>query len=99
LEQTPVNTTTINPTQLVFLADAAQVNTFQAPASAHNPMLEEFYYVSTNETTVHFRHRQRANAVFCDGHVAPENPLPGSLDRRLSNEVIGQLRAEILRGP
>ena len=34
------------PGGTVFLADAAQVNTFQSPASRENPMLEEFYYVN-----------------------------------------------------
>ena len=84
--------------ELTFLADAAQVNTFLAPASASHPMLEEFYYVSTNptEATAHFRHEKRANVVFCDGHVARENPLPGSQDQRLPGQLLGRLRPEIL---
>jgi prepilin-type processing-associated H-X9-DG protein/prepilin-type N-terminal cleavage/methylation domain-containing protein len=93
-----VNTSRIaRPAELVFLADAAQVNTFQPPASPERPMLEEFYYVNTTEATVHFRHRPRANAVFCDGHVGGERPAPGSLDDRLPREMIGRLRSEILR--
>jgi prepilin-type N-terminal cleavage/methylation domain-containing protein/prepilin-type processing-associated H-X9-DG protein len=96
--QPPVNVSRIaRPAELVFLADAAQVNTFQAPASPDHPMLEEFYYVNTSEPTVHFRHHGRSNAAFCDGHVAPEKPTAGSLDTRLPKEVIGQLRPEILR--
>jgi prepilin-type processing-associated H-X9-DG protein/prepilin-type N-terminal cleavage/methylation domain-containing protein len=96
-DQPPVNVTkAARPTDLVFLADAAQVNTFQAPASPDNPMLEEFYYVNTREATVHFRHQRRANAAFCDGHVAAQEPLPGSLDSRLPSEIIGRLRPEIL---
>lgn len=87
------------PAETVLLADAAQVNTFQAPASPDHPMLEEFYYVSTNEPTVHFRHGERANAAFCDGHVAAEKPLPGSLDPRLPSQRIGRLRPEILAVP
>src|SRR5690606_4957242 len=43
------------PGTTVFLADAAQVNVFQPPASPDHPMLEEFYYVSANEPTTHFR--------------------------------------------
>lgn len=88
-------------TETVFLVDAAQVNTFQPPASKTNPMLEEFYYVSTNriEATAHFRHAQKANAVFCDGHVAQEKPDLGSLDPNLPNQFVGRLRAEILALP
>ncbi|MBM3833149.1 MAG: prepilin-type N-terminal cleavage/methylation domain-containing protein [Verrucomicrobia bacterium] len=95
--QPPVNVQSIpRLAETVFLADAAQVNTFQAPASPENPMLEEFYYLSTNEATTHFRHMKSANAVFCDGHVAREKPLAGSLDLRLPNQTIGRLRPEIL---
>ncbi len=96
-DQPPVNLTKVGcPAELVFLADSAQVNTFQPPASPENPMLEEFYYVNTREATVHFRHQRRANAAFCDGHVAAEKPLPGSLDDRVPREVVGRLRPEIL---
>jgi prepilin-type N-terminal cleavage/methylation domain-containing protein/prepilin-type processing-associated H-X9-DG protein len=93
----PVNVQRLaRPGETVFLADAGQVNTFQAPASPENPMLEEFYYVSTNEPTAHFRHELRANAVFCDGHVASERPLAGSLDERLPSAKVGRLRPEVL---
>ncbi|MEW6160828.1 MAG: DUF1559 domain-containing protein [Verrucomicrobiota bacterium] len=84
------------PAQTAFLADAAQVNTFQTPASHDRPMLEEFYYLSTNEPTAHFRHRATANVVFCDGHVGPEIPVPGSLDLRLPKHRVGRLNREIL---
>ena len=89
------------PSDTVFLGDAAQVNTFQAPASKANPMLEEFYYVSTsrNEATAHFRHARKANAGFCDGHVATERPAPGSLDMNLPGAFVGRLRPEILALP
>jgi prepilin-type N-terminal cleavage/methylation domain-containing protein/prepilin-type processing-associated H-X9-DG protein len=93
-DQPPVNVSRVaRPTELAFLADAAQINTFQPPASLENPMIEEFYYLSTNEATVHFRHRQRANTVFCDGHVGPEKPAPGSLDPRLPGQTIGRLNS------
>ena len=100
--QLPLRTSRISrPTDIVLLADAAQVNTFQAPASPENPMLEEFYYVSTNrnEATAHFRHAQRANAVFCDGHVAMEKMESGSLDQNLPGQFVGRLRAESLLMP
>jgi prepilin-type processing-associated H-X9-DG protein/prepilin-type N-terminal cleavage/methylation domain-containing protein len=87
------------PAGLALLADAAQINTFQPPASPANPMLEEFYYVNTNEPTAHFRHSRKANVVFCDGHVAAERPLPGSLDQRLPGQMVGRLPPEILALP
>jgi len=89
------------PTDTALFADAAQVNTFQVPASPANPMLEEFYYVSTNtgEATAHFRHGRKANVIFCDGHVAPEPPAPGSLDPRLPGQFVGRLPPETLRVP
>jgi prepilin-type processing-associated H-X9-DG protein len=61
-------------------------------------MLEEFYYLSTNrnEATAHFRHAQRANAVFADGHVAREKMELGSLDQNLPGQFVGRLRAEVL---
>ncbi len=95
----PVNVFKLKrPVQLALFADAAQVNTFLAPASPENPMLEEFYYVtnSVSEATAHFRHQKKANAVFCDGHVDSEKPLVNSIDARMPNEFVGRLRSEIL---
>jgi len=91
----------LQPSTLVLLADAAQVNTWQAPASPTHPMLEEWYYVSddTNQPNAHFRHGQRANVLFCDGHVALEKWVPGSLDTRMPEQRVGLLRKEILRLP
>lgn len=83
--------------QIAFLADAAQVNTFQPPASPENPLLEEFYYVNTTEATVHFRHQEKANTAFCDGHVAPELPVQGSRDLRVPGEIVGRLRSGVLQ--
>ncbi len=88
----PVNVPRLpRPAEIVLFADAAQVNDFQSPASPDHPMLEEFYYVSAAERTVHFRHRGKANAVFCDGHVSVEPPLPGSFDARLPTARVGLL--------
>jgi len=89
------------PTDTVLLADAAQVNDFQPPASPETPMLEEWYYLDTNTSypNAHFRHAQRANAVFADGHVSAERMVPGSLDARLPAQFIGRLRTEILTAP
>jgi len=91
----------IRQSDIVLLADSAQVNTFQSPASPANPMLEEFYYVNTNrnEATAHFRHAQRANVVFCDGHVAMEKMETGSLDERLPTALVGRLRDQLFASP
>lgn len=95
------------PADTALFADAIQVNDFQAPASHSNPMLEEWYYLdaATNFSSSgyyahgHFRHRQKANVVFADGHVGMETMVAGSLDRRLPQENAGQLRPEILTAP
>jgi prepilin-type processing-associated H-X9-DG protein len=93
--------------ETALFADAAQVNDFQAPASPANPMLEEWYYLD-NPTNYpsrnyyphgHFRHSQKANVVFCDGHVTIENFVPGSLDPRLASQFVGRFRQEILLPP
>jgi prepilin-type processing-associated H-X9-DG protein/prepilin-type N-terminal cleavage/methylation domain-containing protein len=85
------------PSDTALFADAAQVNTFQAPASPDNPLLEEFYYITDTEPTVHFRHQRRANVLYCDGHVDVERPVPGSVDDRLPSETVGRLPTESLR--
>jgi prepilin-type N-terminal cleavage/methylation domain-containing protein/prepilin-type processing-associated H-X9-DG protein len=95
------------PTDIALFADAAQVNDFQDPASPDNPMLEEWYYLDVNTNfnssgyypNGHFRHSQHANVTFCDGHVGTEKMMPGSLDPRLPNQFVGQLRPEILTLP
>jgi prepilin-type N-terminal cleavage/methylation domain-containing protein/prepilin-type processing-associated H-X9-DG protein len=78
-----------------LFADAAQVD----PFSASN--FQEWYYVDTSSTqpNSHFRHSQTANVVFGDGHVGMETMVPGSLDKRLPSQFIGQLRPEILKLP
>ncbi|MHB8520398.1 MAG: ABC transporter substrate-binding protein [Limisphaerales bacterium] len=100
LDKPPVNLNRVlRPAETVVLADAAQVNTFQAPASPGHPMLEEFYYVDTSEPTAHFRHQGAANAGFCDGHVGSEKPVAGSIDPNLPGQVVARLRPEILTVP
>lgn len=85
-----------SPTAVALFADAAQVNTFQAPASPEHPLLEEFYYVSDREATTHFRHDGRANVVFLDGHTELIKPAAGSVDSRLPAETVGQLPTNLL---
>ncbi|MCW5554822.1 MAG: prepilin-type N-terminal cleavage/methylation domain-containing protein [Verrucomicrobiae bacterium] len=89
------------PSDAALFADAAQINDFQPPASRTNPMLEEWYYVdsTTNYPNGHFRHSRRANVAFCDGHVAAEKMVSGSLDRKLPSQFVGRLRPEILSPP
>ena len=74
-----------------------------APASPDHPMIEEFYYVDSDEgggyPNAHFRHQKQANVLFCDGHVDREKPVADSIDSRLPGQSIGWLRPEILRLP
>jgi prepilin-type N-terminal cleavage/methylation domain-containing protein/prepilin-type processing-associated H-X9-DG protein len=86
------------PSVTALLADAAQVNTWQAPASPGNPMLEEWYYIdnTTNQPNGHFRHQRKANVIFCDGHVGSEQFVPGTLDARMPGQFVGLFRYEIL---
>jgi prepilin-type N-terminal cleavage/methylation domain-containing protein/prepilin-type processing-associated H-X9-DG protein len=104
----PVNVNRIKrPTDTALFADAAQINDFQDPASPDNPLLEEWYYLDVDTNfhganyypNGHFRHSQRAGVVFCDGHVGMETMMAGSLDLRLPNQCVGQLRPEILLLP
>jgi prepilin-type N-terminal cleavage/methylation domain-containing protein/prepilin-type processing-associated H-X9-DG protein len=104
----PVNVSRLRqPAQTALMADAAQVNNFQAPASASSPMIEEWYYLdletnyssANNYPNGHFRHWQKANVVFCDGHVGLETFVPGSIDPLLPSQFVGQLRPEILTLP
>ena len=82
-----------DPSQTLMFVDCAQVNTFQAPASVENPLIEEFYYVSPREKLVHFRHYSLANVLFADGHVESLPAYPGSYDERLPAARIGMLNA------
>ena len=64
-------------------------------------MLEEWYYVdnTVNYPNGHFRHAKKSNVTFCDGHVAMEFMVSGSLDQRLPSQFVGRLRPEILALP
>jgi prepilin-type N-terminal cleavage/methylation domain-containing protein/prepilin-type processing-associated H-X9-DG protein len=109
--QPPVNVNQVHhPAETALYADSAQVNNFQTynnQSLRKNPMIEEFWYldVETNQPISnyypngHFLHSQRANVTFCDGHVGMEKMLPGSLDKKLPNQNVGQLRPEILALP
>jgi len=84
----------INPrdvTRTVIFADAAQVNTWQAPASPSNPMAEEWFYIQPGARMVHFRHGGLANVLFADWHVEALPPAPGSYNPLLKRACIGYL--------
>lgn len=92
------------PAQTALFADSAQVNDFLPPASHSHPMIEE-WYVLDNPTNYpsssyyphgHFRHLQRANVTFCDGHIDKEKMVPGSIDPKMPNQFVGRLPPEIL---
>ncbi|MDR3456763.1 MAG: prepilin-type N-terminal cleavage/methylation domain-containing protein [Verrucomicrobiae bacterium] len=97
----PVNANQLTrPADTAVFADTAQVNTFQFPASASNPMFEEWYYFDISPlANVHFRHAQKANVTFADGHVDLEKPADGSIDPHLPAQYIGRLRTEIVKLP
>ena len=102
LGQPPFSISKVQRTSdLALFADAAQVNDFQAPASKANPMLEEWYYVDTTADypNAHFRHAQKSNVVFADGHVAQEKYVLGSIDPKLPAQMVGRLRSDILMLP
>jgi len=87
-----VNVLTVqHPAQVLLFGDCAQVNTFQSPASASHPMLEEFYMINNVFQTIHFRHGGQANILFLDGHVEKFNMAPGTLDTRLPSANVGRI--------
>jgi prepilin-type N-terminal cleavage/methylation domain-containing protein/prepilin-type processing-associated H-X9-DG protein len=92
------------PSDFAVFADTAQINDFQSPAAPENPLVEEWYSIgintnygdSFNYPNGHFRHAQRANVTFGDGHVQAEKMVPGSLDPKLPSQNVGQINPEIL---
>ncbi len=80
----------------VLFADSAIVNYWQSPASPTNPMFEEWHYISPEgEASVHFRHSDKANILYCDGHAAKSGPEPDSFDNMLPELKIGRLPADV----
>jgi prepilin-type processing-associated H-X9-DG protein/prepilin-type N-terminal cleavage/methylation domain-containing protein len=80
-----------HPAQIILFGDCAQVNTFEAPASAKHPMLEEFYMIENQYKTIHFRHGGSANMLFLDGHVEKFTMYPGTLDTTLPSVNVGRI--------
>lgn len=85
-----------HPGHLPVFATCAQVNTFQAPASARHPMAEEFYYFNTTEKTVHFRIGGNAMVGYADGSAGYLPMMPGTLDSRLPGANIGRLDPSLI---
>ena len=90
------------PSQMIVFATCAQVNTFEAPATPRNPMIEEFYMINDTQATAHFRHGGgQALAAFLDGSVRSlsmdADMLPGSLDPRIPSANIGRFKTSYVR--
>jgi prepilin-type N-terminal cleavage/methylation domain-containing protein len=81
------------PGRTALFATCAQINGFQAPASAKKPMLEEFYFFNTTDcrNTVHFRHGQKALVAFADGSIQEVPGDSARMDRRLPGAAVGPL--------
>lgn len=79
-----------NPSQIVVFATAAQVNTFQSPASAKNPMIEEFYSIDRQYASVHFRHNGKAMVSFADGSIGFLPMDESTRDTRMPKANIGR---------
>lgn len=79
-----------HPGETVVFATSAQVNTFQRPASAKKPMIEEFYLINAQETTVHFRVGGKAMVAFANGSLGLLDMEPSTLDKRLPKARIGR---------
>jgi prepilin-type N-terminal cleavage/methylation domain-containing protein len=63
------------PSETIAWGDSIQINTWQAPASPKNPMLEEWYYLSAGQpASFHFRHTKHCNAVMADGSIPSFKP-------------------------
>lgn len=78
------------PARVVVFATSGQVNTFQAPASAANPMIEEFYGIDDVNTTVHFRHNGKALVAFTDSSIGYLPMDPATLDPRAPAASVGR---------
>ena len=78
------------PSQVVVFFTAAQINTFQKPASARNPMIEEFYGIDEKEVTAHFRHGGKAMVSFASGSAGFLSIDESTRDMRSPSANIGR---------
>jgi len=79
-----------DPSKVVVFFTSAQVNTFQSPASAKKPMLEEFYGVDEKEVTVHFRHHGKAMVSFASGNAGFLDMDESTRDPRMPQANVGR---------
>ncbi len=80
-----------DPSKVVVFATSAQVNTFQSPASARNPMIEEFYGIDETQVTVHFRHHGYAMVSYANGSAGLLPMDESTRDMRAPKAQIGML--------
>jgi type II secretory pathway pseudopilin PulG len=88
------------PEKTVVFATAAQVNTFQKPASVRRPMIEEFYGFDNDLgkiPSVHFRHNGYAMVAYATGSAELFPMDKSTKDRRAPEANVGRLPAEVLR--
>jgi prepilin-type N-terminal cleavage/methylation domain-containing protein len=88
------------PETTVVFATAAQINTFQKPASSRNPMIEEFYGFDDDPgkiPSVHFRHNGYAMVAYATGAAGLVPLDPAMRDNRAPEANVGRLTANALR--
>lgn len=88
------------PEKTVVFATAAQVNTFQKPATPRRPMIEEFYGFDDDRgkiPSVHFRHNGQAMVAYATGSAGFIKLEESTADRRAPEAKIGRLPAAVLR--
>ncbi|MEI6073420.1 MAG: type II secretion system protein [Verrucomicrobiae bacterium] len=78
------------PSKVVVFFTSAQVNTFQSPASAKRPMIEEFYGVDASERTIHFRHNGKAMVSFASGNAGFLEMEESTRDKRMPKANVGR---------
>jgi prepilin-type N-terminal cleavage/methylation domain-containing protein len=89
-----------SPEKTVVFATAAQVNTFQKPASPRKPMIEEFYGFDDDRAkipSVHFRHNGHAMVAYATGSAGLVRMDESTKDRRAPEANVGRLPREFLR--
>ena len=79
-----------DPSKVVVFFTAAQVNTFQYPASTKNPMIEEFYGIDATEKTAHFVNGGNAMVSFATGNAGFLPMDQASRDQKMPNANVGR---------
>ncbi|MFZ4775805.1 MAG: type II secretion system protein [Terrimicrobiaceae bacterium] len=79
-----------DPSKVVVFFTSAQINTFQRPATANNPMLEEFYGIDEKEATVHFRNNGKAMVSFASGNAGFLEMDESTRDSRMPKANVGR---------